>query len=301
MSEKQIKPAVNTPEFYVGLVIIFLVLSVLNWAFPKVLPFGMFEFFRWEFSWESFLKIPWMLLLFGPALALIGAFASRYPISERIRILRGVGSDFWTSVKAGIFEEISFRWLLFLYMIFIFTAYEHLHGWFKDTAIISWAFSLHWIWIVLIILGLNFVGGLSFAIAKDKDVGRTPCLIFLVVGSAAFLVDAGITVMITKALYVQILIPFVNWITAGWLSTQLTEYGWIVAAAIISSNWRFGSGHIYQGCVGFINSWVLGMLFFVVMFNFGLPLAILLHALYDILLTFIRYTDAALEAVTASN
>ncbi len=297
MAEKQTKPAVNTPEFYVSLIFLFLVLLVLNWAFPNVLPFEVFEFFKWEFSWGTFLKTPWMLLLFGPVLALIGAASTRYSPIQRYKILREAGDDFWTSVKAGIFEEISFRWLLFFYMIFIFTGYEHLHDWLSTISLMTAFMSWPWWAILLAVIFLNFAAAICFAIAKDKDVGCTISLIFLVWGILFVLVNGAITVMITKWLYIEALIPFTNWITAGWLSTQLTEYGWIVAAAIISSNWRFGSGHIYQGCVGFVNSWVLGMLFFFIMFNFGLPLAILLHALYDIVLTFIQYTDALLESV----
>lgn len=82
--------------------------------------------------------------------------------------------------------------------------------------------------------------------------------------------------------HIHILGPLADYATLGKLSGWLTnsEY-WTIGAAMISTTALFRDGHTYQGWIGWLNSWFLGMVFFWFMFTFGLPSAILLHFLYD--------------------
>jgi len=101
---------------------------------------------------------------------------------------------------------------------------------------------------------------------------------------------------ITEFLTVHIVAPIADFFTFGALHQYLgnPEY-WTVAAGIISANAFFRDGHKYQGLLGWVNSWFLGMFFFYMMFTYGLPAAILVHFLYDLLIFSVVYIDRVIE------
>lgn len=85
-------------------------------------------------------------------------------------------------------------------------------------------------------------------------------------------------------LYTAIFLPVANWATFGSLSPQLLASNWILGAAVISATSDFCEAHKYLGILGYINSWFLGMVFFWLMFHYGIFTAMLAHALYDLIL-----------------
>ncbi len=208
-----------------------------------------------------------------------------------------------TSILAGIFEEVSFRWLGFYSAIFAFWGVDQLtreiwaSGWWRDIN------SNLWLSIPLIICALivvNFIGLVANAFLSDKSIDG--CLINIIAGTIAICVivvdlAAGLVVIWswTKWSFDVLFIPAVNIITQGRLAEQLYGYGWAVTAAIVSVNWNFGKGHGYQGLIGLVNAWIIGMIMFWVTFNFGFPVAVMIHAGYDVLINLIVAGDAAAE------
>jgi hypothetical protein len=92
-----------------------------------------------------------------------------------------------------------------------------------------------------------------------------------------------VTFGLVKWLYVSILIPFTNWASFGLLEPQLYgDHGWLLAAGIVSASIRFSDAHEYQGLLGRINAWYIGLFMFYLMFNYGLWAAIVAHILYDL-------------------
>lgn len=90
--------------------------------------------------------------------------------------------------------------------------------------------------------------------------------------------------------------PLADFVTFGALHEQLSHpYGWQVGAALLAANAAFRNGHKYQGPVGVVNSWFLGMVFFWLLFQYGLLAAIAVHFLYDLFLFVVEYVDAAIE------
>ncbi len=81
-----------------------------------------------------------------------------------------------------------------------------------------------------------------------------------------------------------ILIPFTNWVTFGALAPQLYGATWVLGAAVISAAGDFRDAHKYLGWFGWLNSWFLGMVFFWLMFNYGIITAMVAHAVYDLIL-----------------
>ncbi|MEK7638811.1 MAG: hypothetical protein AAB388_01485 [Patescibacteria group bacterium] len=105
-----------------------------------------------------------------------------------------------------------------------------------------------------------------------------------------------VTFGIYSWLYTSVVGPIANLSTLGLLEHILFNgYGWAVGSAVIVSNGMFRNGHRYQGLLGFVNSWFIGMLLFLIMFQHGLLVAILIHFLYDMFIFLVRYVDAAIE------
>lgn len=106
---------------------------------------------------------------------------------------------------------------------------------------------------------------------------------------------------LAKALTVNIFAPMANFATLGYLGDLLTNpTKWSIAASMLAANAFFRDGHKYQGWIGYINSWFMGMFFFWLMFKFGIPSAILVHFLYDFLIDIICYIDRVIERTTYS-
>ncbi len=158
----------------------------------------------------------WFIFVWGTGITFLVGFLqilARQPRDEEPAEIFLVG--LWKSLNAGLFEEMIFRWLMFMS-------------------------------VMVLLQFLNFI-----------------------------------TFGIVRWVYVEGFIPLANWLTLGALSPQLLGAGWVLAAAVVMCNWRFQTGHIYLGWFGWLNSWFLGMVFFWLMFNYGLWTAIVAHILYD--------------------
>ena len=83
-------------------------------------------------------------------------------------------------------------------------------------------------------------------------------------------------------IFMKILAPVADFATFGKMHEYLFHSaGFGVGMAMLGANAAFRDGHKYQGLLGVVNSWFLGIYFFWVLFNYGLPAAILVHILYD--------------------
>jgi hypothetical protein len=90
--------------------------------------------------------------------------------------------------------------------------------------------------------------------------------------------------------------PLADWTTFGGLHDFLfSPAGWAVGAAMLGTNAFFRDGHSYQGILGVLNSWFIGMFCFWLMFTYGLPAAILIHFLYDLIIYSVLAGHAALR------
>jgi len=100
--------------------------------------------------------------------------------------------------------------------------------------------------------------------------------------------------------YLTIMGPIANFLTFGGLEDWLFHpASWAVGAAILSANGFFRDGHKYQGLLGFVNSWFIGMFLFYLMFTYGLLASILVHFLYDLLIFVLVYLSAVLKRSVA--
>lgn len=96
--------------------------------------------------------------------------------------------------------------------------------------------------------------------------------------------------------YMIILIPVANLVTLDYLRPILFNgYGWAVGAAIVCVNGKFRDAHAHMGRLAWVNAWFCGMFLFYLMFNYGLPAAIIVHFLYNLFIDIINYIDAVIE------
>lgn len=287
--------AVNTLDFYLSLAGVFLLLLVLLHFFPGLVPFGLYQLLFFKYSWVTMKTIPWTLLFFGPVVTLLFRLFSKSPKQANRDVLRQFDYKIWTSIKAGIFEEIAFRWLLFFYLIIVFTLDNLLLNWLSTVGFISAVLSLPWWALGLVLLAINLIAMVAYALGVDKKTSCTVMILSLFIVIPVFLIDLTVILALLKVWYVVAAIPIINFLTLGKLAPQLLGYSWMVGAALITSNWRFGNGHASQGPIGWLDALIFGMLMFWFTFNFGLFFAMLIHAAYDILVNLIVAGDAALE------
>ncbi len=88
--------------------------------------------------------------------------------------------------------------------------------------------------------------------------------------------------------YQTVTIPVANFVTLGLLAPWLLTTPWIIGAAMASAASQFSDAHEHLGWFGKINAWFLGMFFFWIMFNYGMITAMVIHAIYDIILLVAR-------------
>ena len=206
-----------------------------RWLCPEVIPFTNFQFWKMNGSLGEAIKSSWILLVWGTGATILIAACTKNSQSENLEAESFLLNGLFRSVRAGVLEEICFRWILFYSaMVGIKTINWLIFG------CLGWGFAEH--------------------------------------------------------MYTYVLCPIANWSTLGYMHDILfNELGWVVGAAVISSNGNFRNGHAYQGLLGYTNSWFVGMFLFFLMFRFGLVAAIVVHALYDIFLYVVRYVDRVIE------
>lgn len=107
-----------------------------------------------------------------------------------------------------------------------------------------------------------------------------------------FIFDHGLV----WCIYHYLLNPIADYFTMGLLHNELSgDTAWYIAAGLMAANVYFRDGHKYQGLLGLINSWFIGMYMFYLLFNYGLLACILVHLVYDLCIFAIQYVDRALE------
>lgn len=201
-----------------------------NWLFPNLIPFSFFEL--WQ---EGTVKLPnivqaWPIFAWGMLATGLHSVCTRNSAHHNRYAERFLTRGFAISLMAGVFEEIIFRWLLFMASIPL----VYFFGW--------CTFGLY-AWLYTHVIGL-----------------------------------------------------IADYSTGGYLHHILYNgYGWAIGSAAIYANSRFRDGHKYQGLLGLVNSWYIGMFMFYVVFAHGLLTAIMIHFLYDMFIFIVRYADAAIE------
>ncbi len=211
-----------------------ILLPIIMWLWPRVVPFGLFEFWRIRGGAGEWLYSAWPIFAWAAGVTIFIQIMNRNELLHHSATDIAIGGTV-TSIIAGVGEEICFRWLFFL------------------DAIVS-----------VKIANFLFFGFLGFGLPE--------------------------------LFHTNIWGPIANLTTLHYLEPYLFHTtGWAVGAALLSTNAFFRDGHKYQGPIGYINSWFIGMFLFWLMFRYGLLAAILVHFAYDFLIGVIEYFGALIK------
>jgi hypothetical protein len=85
-----------------------------------------------------------------------------------------------------------------------------------------------------------------------------------------------------KTAATRALLPAANFFTFGFFHNQFTGTDWALGVAVILGSLFFRSAHVHYGRFSKANVWVIGLVMFWLVFNYGLLTAILAHILYDL-------------------
>lgn len=250
--------------------------------------------FLWivEKFWPAFFNYPYLgsmeslngighfypLFIYAAFMALISTIGIvSSPLDEENFVLCSI-----SSVLAGIWEELGYRWLYIC------------------VAMIGIAFS-NWLlgtFVIYIFGALIITGGLFGIFGSDVKInGRLAGPITKVVlGSIFIAMGCGLFYIASNAdplywLYEHLFIPVINFITFKQFHSIFysQEYTALFLFGMIAVNSKFKDGHKYQGPVGMLNAWIVGFILMYAMLTYGLVLAIALHVIYDLEFSFLRY------------
>lgn len=108
--------------------------------FPGVIPFNTFEFWEMKGPLLDAIKTSWFLFLWVIVVTVITIFRKIETIEESPKKILAGG--FISSAFAGITEEISFRWLIFLHCIWVIQLTNYIFFGFAGFGISEWIYTI---------------------------------------------------------------------------------------------------------------------------------------------------------------
>ena len=231
--------------------------------------FFNYPYFYTKFQKENLINF-WPLFFYGAIMAYIG---SGMPASTKddATILR---FSILTDIIAGIWEELGYRWL------FICTSMILL-------VISNWLFST---FLGYILGGMVVIGGISLVTtSKRKFLDRL--LGTMSVCSGLILIYISRSTDPIFWFCDRITLPIANFVTLHRLENILYSptYPKLFIYGLVGANSSFKNGHKYQGIFGYFNSWIIGFILMYAMLTYGLTTAIIIHIIYDMEFSVIRY------------
>lgn len=277
-------------NFIVSALVGLLIIGVCNLFWPGFITIGFLDLWESKGTLGDWLFVAWPLFAWGVGFnVFMTAISAAYTASasSQRRMARGFLERFMPSVEpkgrevlfggfiislwAGVAEELAFRWLIFLSS-------------FAGLAIANFIFGGLLGLLLFALMGL--LAGLAFGGQRGDPGGKV--IAGLVVGTV---VGVGIYAIwglppgIPEWFHLNVWGPLADWTTFGKLRDHIfPATGWLAGGAMLAANAFFRDGHKYQGLIGVVNSWFIGMFLFWLAFNHGLLAAIVVHFTYDFLI-----------------
>jgi len=231
------------------------------------------DFFNFPYTQSTSLaKIQsfWPLFVYGGFMAVLGNHFSKLQSTSRDESILALRVT--TSLLAGLWEEIGFRCL------YICTSMI-------GVMVLNWLFGTY----------CAFLIAIAFCICSLLGFGLKSFV--GVIGGIACIAWGGMILWMffnvadpVYWIYEHLLTPVINFTTFGYLHDILYgDYPQLFVLGIIVANAEFRDGHKYQGILGFITSWYLGLVMVYAVLNYGLWTAVCVHAIYDLGFDFIQY------------
>lgn len=249
-------------NFLVSAALAAVFLLVVNAFWPDLIPITSAQVWESKGTVEEWFTLSWPIFVWGAGATFLIALL-RHMSEEERQVHAGhlFVKGLLLSAAAGLVEEVCFRWLIFLAAIAVLP----IGNWFFGGVPL------------LVMIGL-------FSLLAGSATKNGLLALFLGVAVPGFVyLVFGLPPGIPEWFHLNVWGPLADIFTGGFLhDTLFHPAGWAVGAAVIYANAFFRDGHKYQGIIGVVNSWFLGMFFFYLMLNHGLLAAILVHFAYDV-------------------
>lgn len=220
----------------------------------------------------------WYVFAWGFFLSIVTLYSVK--VGSFVKAKTILSLNLVTSFFAGAWEEMAYRGLL------IFTSMIGLY-------FVNFAFK----WVVLVILCILAV------IAIIVCLRNKYWLLFLISALLSYVaIHWWWGVVETKDplywFYQHLIFPIMSLVSVGLLDGILynKDFSLLFIMAAVSVNTEFRDGHKYQGTFGFFNSWILGFVFIHAMMYHGIVVAIIIHAIYDIIIGLVKFSKRLLLA-----
>lgn len=242
-----------------------LAVGLIEWIWPN---FFNYPYASWNVAGSDIMRF-WPLFLYSTlicgAVNLIAGNTLRSSEMDEKMLSYGI----FTGVLAGIWEEIGYR-CVFICMAMI------------SVMVSNWMLGTVFVLVIAAFLTIS-------ALQQFRD--EEPLLggIFAILAVAA-------VVLWTKFndpvywLMEHITFPILNFLSIGALAPILNGPDALFVMGAVAANAWFRDGHKYQGPVGYFNSWFVGFVLLYAAFTYGLLVAIVVHALYNIVHSLTRYS-----------
>lgn len=234
----------------------------------KFIPhFFDYQYFKWG-GWVSVGNF-WPLFAWGAGLYLF--LRSTHSSYLPIRITDNRELFKWhliTSTLAGIWEELGYRWAFICYAML-------------GIVVANWLFSSG----VGLAVSVVAAGGAA-VLWHEKEKGTAYVAIGVAVVAALFALYAN-----PLYWFYQIMVYVIHFTTLTLMDPVLygnNHNAGFIFGAVAANAW-FRDGHKYQGPLGIVNSWYAGMVLLYATVTYGLLTAIVVHILYDVILSLLRF------------
>lgn len=266
--DREIDRSNNTLKFQFKALGTLIIMFILYKIFEKFVPdFNLSLLWnRTDNIWNSVLKY-WYIFAWGIGLSILIPLSTG-SLTKTTKIF---ALDILTSTLAGIWEEIGYRGL------FIFTS------------IISiMIFNFLFKYVIVIIVAIIVI----YLIIKMSEANILR--VILLIGGVALCIWIAKANIIDNPLYwfyENIMIPIWSFISFRLLDPIIyhKDFSFLFIIGAMSANLKFRDGHKYQGLFGYINAWIIGYILLHAMMYYGLWVAIIIHAIYDILIGLTRF------------
>lgn len=131
----------KTPGCYLLIAVIALVVVlVVEWLRPEIIPFELFQFWKLNGSIWDVMKASWPLFVWGITRNVIQVIRKRNnpELNKHAEVIIGLGC--LVSTWAGVVEELAFRWIIFYGEIVGYTFINFILFGFQGTGLIEWIF-----------------------------------------------------------------------------------------------------------------------------------------------------------------
>lgn len=140
--------------------------GAVKFIFPSSIPYDFFQLWSTTGSVSDWMFASWPILAWAVGVTLLAAVITRNSRMENIHAETFLQRGLWVSLRAGVMEEIVFRWLLFMWGIVIAKVVDFIFG--------GFIFDHGLVWLIYSYIMMPIADFTSFGLLHDVLGGGAP-------------------------------------------------------------------------------------------------------------------------------